>query len=169
MQNWAPVILIKMVRINNSDLMTELRDVAKIQVASDIIPNVLSNQVVPVIDVNPKHARKINVVRYVTSASAAYTTPTDKDFFLMGFNMSFSKTVANDGANLTLTGYVDGVVQNIGTLAGITLTAERAEMSQSFPIPIKIDRGTALTFAVGATMATVRGTIFGYLVENINA
>jgi len=166
-----------MVRINNTDLMNELRDVAKIQVGSDMIPNVMSNQVVPVIDVNPKHARIINLVESVskstTGAANVYTTPTSNDFFLCGVNSSFDKNVTCDLADgrLALVVTINGAEKVIIGHSVITLTAERGEIAVDFNRPIKLDRNTTIymagTFTAGKLLRQI--SIYGYIVDNSNA
>ena len=166
-----------MVRINNSDLTNELRDVAKIQVGADIIPNILSNQVVPVIDVNPKHARILNITSgastSATGASTIYTTPTDKPFYLTTIGFAFIKDVVCDIATgaMTVKVVINGASQNIIIIPIITLTAQSGVYQIDLPKPMLLDRGSTVFMSAtfGAGVLSRAGYITGYTLDNPNA
>lgn len=104
------------------------------------------------------------IVKSATSATTVYTVPTDKDFYLVAAHLSGAKVVGDAGASITLFGTVQGVAVNILAIAGITLTADAQTTALSFPIPIKMDRGTIISIS-GAGFTTIRGGIVGYTEE----
>ena len=85
-----------MATIYNSDLFKEMASAGALQQAVDKIPNQLAEKVVPVMEVNPKLFRRINIIKQDdlqnATSSTTYTTPTDKDFFLTNLNFSYIKT-----------------------------------------------------------------------------
>ena len=162
---------------NNSDLTREIIDIGKLQVGRDFVPNIISNQIVPVIDVNPKHSRRINLLKYVNSVTTgsmtAYTTPIGKDFYLTNMQFSMTKDAACDTATgaYSITAVVDGVTIRLGMYPIVTLKEDTLVINMVFPFPIKLDQNTSIAtsqaFAAGLCARTL--CIFGYLVDNPNA
>jgi hypothetical protein len=160
-----------MVLINNSDTINEIIEVAKLKVSSDGIINNLQNNIVPVIDVNPKHSRRITIFKRgattTTTEAGLYTTPTDRDFYLIGCTLSYKKDVTSDSTNAYLRGviYGDNSATIILNLDSETLTANHDHIELVFPIPLKMARGQAITYRMPITAGTmvVAGEIFGYL------
>ena len=153
-----------MVTIHNSDLFKELRDGTKSQQLRDgVLPTQLAEKVVPVMEVNPKMFRRINIVKGATAntvaAITAYTTPTDRDFYLTGFSCSVSKDVLCDSstASSSISCVVDKATVLLGYVACTTLTAQTIVIDKNYTIPIKIDRGTAIS--LGALGALTAGSI----------
>ena len=156
--------------------MNELRDVAKIQAGSDIIPNVMSNQVVPVIDVNPKHSRIDTILvssgRTTTSTAATIlAAKPNQDVFITGYNVSVSQDAVCDCTATLVTGQFDGATLPIFRLNRQTLTAQSQLQTYTFKNPLKIDRNSSLlvtgTFAAGTYIHQI--IIYGYIVDNPNA
>lgn len=165
-----------MATIHNSDLTNELKDGAKLQQIRDVIPTQLAEKVVPVMEVNPKLLRRINVCKNATANNATsatiYTTPTDKDFFITCVILSVSKDVTST----SLASAVAGTLFTGETIsfAGITTETLKSEAHQeviSYPIPIQLKRGTTITVTNTTNVANIltRGLIFGYTVDNPNA
>lgn len=103
-----------------------------------------------------------------TTSTTIYTTPTDKDFYLVGAILSFVKDGTSTSTSSSITATIGGVSNKvILRLATLTLTAERGQISYNPSIPIKIDRGTniAVTNSSGTANITARGVIHGYTVE----
>jgi len=131
-------------------------------------PKSLSNQVVPVFNVNPKDYRVINVIKDVASVttgdSTVYTTPADKDFFLSSYILSTQADVTADSTFVKLQIIQDGTAKIIALMRKLTLTTFSGVVSMNLMNPIKVDRGTAITitqtFTVGAS--TVGAVICGY-------
>lgn len=166
-----------MAQIHNSELLKGMQDSAKLQTIRDRIPDQLADKIVPVMEVNPKLLRVCNIVRGANKATTAsatlYTTPTDKDFYLTGIALSYTKNVTCDTATgaLNVTVYIDGALQTLFSLAKLTLTAEEKTGSITFPIPVKLDRNTPITYGTtwtaGAMIQAI--SIVGYTVDNVNA
>jgi hypothetical protein len=162
-------------KIYNSSLTKEIVDVAKIQTSMDSIPSEISEKVVLVADVNPKHARIVNIVKYgetsVSGTTDVYSIPSNKEFYLVGFNMSLIKDAACDNISLDLRGVINGETVRICQIVGLTLTADSKSLSQSFYFPIKFDKGTNIsmvgTKAVGNFSKV--SCIQGFTIDNINA
>ena len=167
-----------MVNNNNSDTTKELIEGGKLQVVQGV-PQTIANYIQPVMEVNPKLLRRITVIRDLTrttsGAGTIYTTPADREFYLVGYTLSYIKDAACDsatGSQVYIVVYQDGAIRSIGTLAGITLTAQTANITQSFFQPIKVDKNSTIllsgnTFAAGNLIKSA--SIFGYVVDNSNA
>lgn len=106
----------------------------------------------------------VNVIKNATAASTLYTTPTNKDFYLTSASISMAKAVGDTGTVASITVFVDspGSAQNLISLAGITLTAERDSIAVNYNPPIKIDRGTVIAFNTSGTFSSTRAHITGY-------
>lgn len=102
-----------------------------------------------------------------TTSSTIYTTPSDKDFYLTAASLGFAKDATATATAVTLEVTVEGVAQNILVLPTVTLTADARAVANNYPIPIKLDRGSAITAKASAGVATIliRAAIQGYTVE----
>lgn len=165
-----------MVTIYNSDLTKELVDGAKIQVSREYPPSQIAEKVVPVMEVNPKMLRRCNVclqnVANNSTSATIYTTPQDKDFFLVGCSITFIKDATSTSTYSAIEMTVEGQAQgNVFNIAQLTLTPQSGSESWTFPAPIKIARGTTIKIVNSTNVANIRsyGQIYGYTVENINA
>jgi len=165
-----------MATIYNSNLTKELIDVAKLQTSRDIVPNQIAEKVVPVIDVNPKHSRVINVVRSAAAVNALatniYTTPaTNQDFYLTSLCLSTIKDATATAVTVLIDLTIDGAVRNVMVIGCLTLTAQSGNMALSFPIPIKIDRNTTINVRNSTNVGNISSyaELTGYLVENAGA
>jgi hypothetical protein len=147
------------IKIYNSELSHEIRDGAKIQQSVDGIPSELADKVIPVMEVNPKLLRVIDVVRNATatpnSNTTIYTTPTDRDFFLTTAQLAYVKDATCDiasgvGPRISVTMFGETTTRGILESAVITLTADSQIISIAFPRPIKLARGSAITGDRGA-------------------
>ncbi len=156
--------------------MDELRDVAKIQLGMDTIPNVMSNQVVPVVDINPKHSKLADIlvalVRSTTSSAVTiFAARPNQDVFITGIQLSCTQDVACDNTSTFISVTQNGAPLVICRLLRQTLTAQSSSIVVSFAKPIKIDRNTAIlatgAFTVGAYSHSIN--ITGYIESNANA
>lgn len=165
-----------MATIYNSDLSKELQQGAKIQINRDDIPNQLAEKVVPVMEVNPKLLRRCNIIAgntsTVTSGTVAvYTTPSDKDFYLVSYALAVAKDAACDissgSVSMTATEADMGAIQLLG-IPVITLTLQQDNISVQLPFPIKLKRNTAISIAgtFTAGICSRIGRIVGYTVED---
>lgn len=101
------------------------------------------------------------------TSQAIYTTPTDKDFYLTAATLSLIKDATSPSTYSILSCYVNGASYNIFSLPCLASTAQTLSISNSFPFPIKVDRGTAITiFNQSATANhTSAANITGYISE----
>jgi hypothetical protein len=155
----------------NSQVTAEIRDALKLNVGTEKIP-----EAIPVIEVGmklTKNAISRTGGSAATGSATIYTTPTDQDFYLTGFNFSYSKNATCDVAtgSINLTAFIQGANVAICLLSVLTLTAEKDTISVTLTHPIKIDRGKAIaisgTFTAGAMARN--GAIYGYIDELSNA
>lgn len=168
-----------MATIYNSDLSKELIEGAKIQTSREGIPTQIAEKVVPVMEVNPKLLRRVNVVRGIsktnTGAQVIYTTPTDKDFILTGVIYAVTKNAACDAATgrSGISVIIEGATQTIGMVSILTATASDQSNSIDFPQGIKLDRGQNISTAGSTTYAagnmSITATILGYTIDNANS
>lgn len=161
-----------MSKISNSDTIRELIKGANLQTGFDNIPNDLARSIVPTLEINPEQYRKSTIVRKGTASNAtsatAYTTPTDRDFYLCGCSLSVCKDVTSTSTNSDIEVYPFGeTAVNILTVAGLTLTADAGTSNLVLPFPLKLARGSTIKVLNTTNVANVRaiGSIVGYIDE----
>lgn len=134
--------------------------------------NTPSGAFTPVSDVNPAHNRVCNIVRSTQAVNATaatiYTTPTDQDFYLTAANLAVMKDATSTSLFSSIQVLINGAQQRTLRLNTITLTADSRSQEISFPVPIKIDRGTNITIEnnTGIANITTGATIYGFTVSN---
>lgn len=130
--------------------------------------------ITPTIEIKPINniTRDANV-NVSGAGSVIYTTPTDKDFYITGVTFSYTKDVACDTATgkTSILATINGTANRpLISLAILTLTAEGKQLSLTFSNPIKIDRGTNITFSnttyAAGSMVRVCN-IYGYTIETL--
>lgn len=149
---------------NNSSISQDINRIFDLKGEST---NLVSDIIMPVVPI----VRQIDIVRNGTSSASgaltAYTTPSDKDFYLTGIFLNISCDAASDWVTASYTATIQGVSRAFAYIAKLTLTATQQQVSIQYPIPIKIDRGTnivnSLTFAAGNTIRAY--SLQGYTVE----
>jgi len=166
-------------KIYNSDLTNALREGARIQTSTDATPSEIAEKVVPVMEVNPRLLRLINIAGVASSGTSAATmnsiaADANNDLFITTINLCLIKDATCDAAtgNFNAVVTLGGVAVGVLSIPVITLTAQSENIALSLPIPIKVDRNTTLratvpTFTVGALRCAVSGT--GYRVYNSGA
>lgn len=164
-----------MATIYNSNLTKEIIDTGKLQISRDIIPSQFAEKVVPVVDVNPKHARVCNIIRRTqannNTSATVYTTPTDKEFYLVSYELSLIKDATSTSVGTYIEVTIDGATQILAYIDSFTLTAQAEAITGSFPIPIKIDKGSNINLRNSTNVANCKSdlAIIGFTVDNINA
>ena len=140
--------------IHNSELFKELKNGIKLQQTRDTIPNQLAEKIVPVMEVNPKLLREIDIVRHAvqttTGSITLYTTASDTDFYLSTIYASFIKDATCDSAtgSIQIATTTDGTARRLLDFPIITLTAQdNVSEVIAFPIPVKIDKGVTITMS----------------------
>lgn len=163
-------------KIYNSNLTKEIIEGARLQQQQGSIPQELAEKVIPVMEVNPKLLRSCNIVygtvNGANGATTIYTTPTDKDFYLVAANLNNTSDAACDNTNIQLVVTTEnGVSEQLIYLTKISLTAFNDSISLSLPIPLKLKRNSTITIEQTFTVGVSRsgGSIVGYTVDNITA
>lgn len=154
------------------DVINNLIDGLKLNPVTDSIPHAVIPTIQPTFEVKRRVCNIVEGNAGASSGSAVtiYTTPSDKDFYLVGANLTMSKDAACDTTtgSLQLSATINGTVKNILRMSHTTLTALQGNVSISLPVPIKIDRNTAITII---TLSFTAGTfsrganIIGYTEE----
>jgi hypothetical protein len=165
-------------KIYNSDLTKELREGAKIQSATDPTPSELAEKVIPVMEVNPKLLRNYDLLgqaESVTTSSApgsvVLTANILKETYVTGILLTNVSDVVADNLSLNVRMVVNGVRKLFVILRKPTTTAYSNSVYVSFNGPVKIDRGSTITFVntftVGVSVSSI--CVYGFEVDNINA
>lgn len=129
----------------------------------------VSEEIVPVVVVE----RFCNIVKRnsVTNGTSAtiYTTPTDKDFYIVAANISTIKDATSTSLTERISVTIEGLLIAILEICSLTLTPQNDSMSISFPRPIKVDRGTNITVTNSTNVANITtvANIYGFTVETV--
>jgi len=164
-----------MVTIYNSDLFKELREASQAQSNRDgQLPNQMGEKIWPVMEINPKHSRRCNLLRSAnrtaTGSATILTTDTIKRTFIVAIYQSLSADATADNTNstvsMTLKGDANRVVLRIEKQTTTAVSGLNAVYV--LPFPMEIEPGSAIThsstFTVGASSYST--TIIGYTVDN---
>lgn len=156
--------------IQRTETIQAVRDAARLSI-SEGFPQQLSDQIVPVVEVNPKmldFPNNFGAGSTGTSNSAitAFTCSATKETFLSSITFSFIKDATCDAAtgSLTLNATIGGATVNLLNVQHITLTATDRFISLVYPIPIKLDksstiRATNLTFTAGVCRVAITAQV----------
>jgi len=131
----------------------------------------LSVEVMPNIQPTIEIKRYCDIVRQTNATNVTsqtiFTTPADKDFYLTSCALGVMKDALNASTVENLQGAVAGVGRVFLSIPSITLTAQTANITQTFDPPIKLDRASTIDLASTSAVATIRmtGCITGYTVE----
>lgn len=156
--------------MTNSEQIKEEIKALGLQPGAQNIPNPI-----PVVETNPKLLRVCDVIRNSTATNATtagiYTTPTTKDFYLVGVSLSVIKDVTSTSVVSDVRATVAGISSTssrILSISGISLTPQTDSVAISFPFPIKVDRGTIISVNNSTNVGNIRsdGCIWGYTVED---
>jgi hypothetical protein len=164
-------------QIYNTELFKELKDGAKVQQLTSVIPNQLAEKVVPVMEVNPKLLKRATIIANksqssTTTGATVLTTPLGRDLFITGINVSNSQSVLSDNVVIALNTTIDGKTsQPLYYRTKETLTAGSFFDNVVFSSPVKIDQGVNILFVGVFTAGTCVSniTLFGYYTDGTNA
>lgn len=159
-----------MVDIQSKEVIDKMSDELKIQPAL-ALPRGLVNSIQPVYSVNPP--KIVNIVKQIsrstTGSPTIFTTPSDRNFYLT--SISFSATANSSADNTTY--LVTAVPKNQSSsstlleLRKTTLTAFNGNQFNNYPIPLLLEKGTAITmgstFSAGTSVHSA--TITGYTTD----
>jgi len=160
-----------MTTINNGELIKEVTEVADIQ--RENIPTTLGNSIIPVIDVNQKHSRVINISKNASNTTTGinniYTTPTNKDFFLCFCRLTVNCDATCDNTYVQVMATLDdGSAVSLLDLRKPTTTSYQNHQTYNPYLPMKIKRGTAIYVQTSFTAGTCTSStsFMGYTVES---
>lgn len=154
-----------MPQVQNSDAIQAIRDSARLSI-SEGFPQMLSNTIVPILDMTPRVHRLTNQIRSASSTSTGtttpYTTSATKETYLTYLSADYikdsSNNMASGGTSITVT-TEDGVVRAPMFFSFITLTAQSEEKVIHFNPPLKLAKGTQIDWGVSFTLGVMVRTI----------
>lgn len=157
--------------IRRGTIANDFLNSLKLDVAGgDKAPNETSDKIVLTYDY--ANAKYTNIVKFDSSTTTAdltiYTTPSDRDFYLTYAQISIAKNATDDGTNTSMTIVVGGATVTLISIRGLTTTAQDQSAGLSFPIPIKLDRGSAIKVIHSTTAGAMAksGHIGGILMDS---
>jgi len=149
-----------MMQVQNTDAIKAIRDGAMLSI-SEGFPTLLQKHIQPVMDCTPEFHRRINI-DVATSAGTLVTTPTDRDFYITGLYISFTKTGADTGTAASITTTIDGNSATIHTIGCINAQADAQSVFVPLQHPLKVDRGAAVTLAVAGGFTAIRAAVHSF-------
>lgn len=163
-----------MVKVYNSEVIQELRNVAKIQGATDLIPTLLNNGIVPTLELNPKLVKNLRTAGNVAinaTSSTIFSTPTDRDVYIVAVSLAYIQDVTATAVSHGVVATDElGVSRNLLFIPTLTLTVSNGTAQITLPHPLKLARGTNVTVTnstnTGNTSAA--GTIYYFIDETSN-
>ena len=134
---------------------------------SNVAPTKINDTIQPVININPKDYRRINILVERTSNGSIYTTPNDRDFFLVGGLLSSELNGAGSATSrvtVILKGQTSATTFMRVNLRATALNDKDSQtIVNNLSLPILLERGSAIALANVST--TTIGTICGYVVD----
>lgn len=155
-------------KIYNSNLTKQIIDGAKLQLSEGGIPSEIAEKVIPTMEVNPNLLRTINYAILKGSTGTVYTVPDNQDFYLVAATMQVNgTTTANNTLTVITENGTSSIILYLSTRVSALIDIDNQSQHVTFPIPMKIKRGSNISFSLGSTLGNV--VIFGYSVDNPNA
>jgi hypothetical protein len=152
---------------NNGAIVSEL-GAATQQSSAEFANLPVRKEIMPVIEVNPKLMRTVdihlrNAAINATSATLGILNSTE-DFYIVACELSMLKDVTATSTASQLKANIGGATRVLLEIIGLTLTAQSGSVSVSFPHPVKIDKGTSITVANSTNVGNVSavGIVYGY-------
>jgi len=143
-----------MAKINRISVLKQLSNTADLQVSQGI-PTELGNTVIPTLDINPNITNLCrNGSQALTATAAIYTAPTDCDFYLDYVVLGMTKDATSDLVVAACQIVQDGRTVRVAILPLQTTTAGSWSQVVSFPKPVKVDRGSAVSVSGAFTVGT---------------
>jgi len=159
-----------MPRINNSEVTEAIIDATKIQTGSELPPSLLSNQIVPVVEVNPLLVKRSLTAAGTCTNSTSQTilaTSALYDTYIIGAELSTISdvTATTTYASLAFTNE-NGAVVDLLRIPRISLTVQNQSISISLKNPIQVRRGTNIAIGHSTNVANiVTSAVIYYIVD----
>lgn len=150
----------------NSQVVSEIEKALKIDKQVEKIP-----AAIPVVEVGIKSVKDIKIgyaTATNTTSTTILTTPTDRDFYVVGGFLTGAKDAGATTTNLNVKVTIDGTSTPLLRITTLSGTANQAAFgSISLPHPIKVDRGTNIVLESGTNAAnvTLAGAVYYFLDE----
>ncbi len=142
---------------HNSELIKEIQNATKIPTLQGV-SRTISNQIVPVIEVNPKVTKNPFIVSGTGADSSnvtLYTTPTNQDVYVIGLCFTITKDGANTSDIARVQAFVNGQAINLAYLSLVPSVASGNSIFVSFSHPLKLDRGTIVSMRPSNATASI--------------
>jgi len=161
-----------MVEVQNTEVINNLAKELK-ESNPNMVPRSVMDKIQAVIIANVDHKENTLVFdanRTTTGTTTIFTTPADKDFYLIACSMNYTADVTADSILYSLQAVPFGDVSTqFLSLRKNTVTLQNDNVNISFPIPIKLARSSIISmsqsFTVGAS--AMDGQIFGFTVDTL--
>lgn len=163
-----------MAKIYNTDCTRGLAQNARIEQSRDNVPNELAEKIVPTFESNPELLRRTNIINRTGSTvtgNASYILPVNKDFYLTGIQAAYIKDAACDqatGTGLTISATPFGnTTQTILCFPTITTTAQSDNIFVSIVPPVRLERGSSITYNSSYTAGVMSRSmsVYGYTTD----
>ena len=153
----------------NDEIRTAIQKNCYLDGYSDKVPSEINKEVQLVVDVTPKNNKIINIVKVVdpNDPPGTFTLDTDKDFYVTNIYVASNHSILG-GANADI---IKGVINGITTKLAEGVCLDQAngvtnsQVSLTFTTPIKLDRGSVVTFAI-INDSSVIG-FYGYYIDTM--
>lgn len=154
----------------NKQLVNTAIDELKLNPVTDAIPRQVVPTIQPVFELKRKSINVIKNAGLINGTTGTiYTTPSDKDFYLMGSSITYIKDASSTSIYSTVRCTIeDGTLSDVNVIAQLTLTAQQGSNSINYGQEgIKLKRNTAITIqnSAGTANITAYGIIWGYTEE----
>jgi len=151
-----------MVDNQNSIISRKVAKYFQVQEAQGI-PKIVPNAISPVVDVTPiptfQATKSFFGTRTTTGTGTLVTIDADKDFFLTNLSYFLQCDAVADSTDYSVRATTNGLNQRIIQIQKLSLTATTVVIEKPFFTPLKIDKGTTITFpsafTVGASSISV--------------
>lgn len=146
-----------MAKIYQSEYINKLVKNLRLSTSTDSIPSEVAGKIVPTFSINYPFNLKSESVTVTNSTSGIiFTTRTDADTFLTNIQLSLIKDATSTSTLTTVqcTPY-EQPPKAILRIPSITLTAQIANLTQEFHIPIKLQRGSTVNVTNGTNVANI--------------
>ena len=155
-----------MAYIDNSETAKELAEAIRGNANTNLPPKILNNSIQPVININPKDYRRCITRHTATAGGTIYTTPSDRDFFLVGASVSAGSQESTAAGSVSVQYTDEDGATQIFIKADTPATIATVELINtnniSLTYPVKVKRGTNITMPV--TSCQIKSaTIYGYV------
>jgi len=146
-----------MVKIQNNELLQELKEITH-ELNDMLLPREIAKDIQPVIIL--KQHKTWDFRGSFTASSGAdltlFTTPTDRDFYIVGYHVTINKNAAcdhatdGDAVKLNMTPR-NQATRTILEVPLITLQAARIDLLYTFEQPVLLARGSTITLDTAPT------------------